>query len=195
MRSISCRFTPKPSKAEPIDSIHRTTGDVGYFCRSILLLEDNGPLAELLTVVLESQSLQVTHVTNGADGVRQVIANEFDAIICDMVMPNLTGDMFYKAVERTKPHLCRRFVFMTGYRSDPRWEDFIRKIDGIMLWKPFPLSNLLTALRTVIPRRPTDVGPAEHQLQGLGDRPAGNGASSTTKRRAVGSDSSGSVLA
>jgi DNA-binding response OmpR family regulator len=124
---------------------------------SILLLEDDGPLAELLTVFLEAQSLQVTHVTNGADGVRQIIANDFDAILCDMLMPNLPGDMFYMAVERTKRHLCRRFVFMSGYKGEPRWEDFIREVDGIMLWKPFPLSDLLNALRAVMRRSPAEV--------------------------------------
>jgi DNA-binding response OmpR family regulator len=123
---------------------------------SILLLEDNCNVAELLTIFLEAQSFQVTHVTNGADGVRQVMANDFDAIVCDMVMPNLPGDMFYKAVERTKPHLCRRFVFMTGYQADPRWAEFIRKVNGIMLWKPFPLSDLLTSIRTVMRRSPAD---------------------------------------
>jgi CheY-like chemotaxis protein len=58
---------------------------------------------------------QVTNVPLGAEGVQQVLASDFDAIVCDMVMPNFPGDMFYLAVQRARPHLCQRFIFITGH--------------------------------------------------------------------------------
>ena len=39
----------------------------------------------------------------GVEGVHEVLASEFDAILCDMQMPTLPGDMFYRAVERMRP--------------------------------------------------------------------------------------------
>jgi DNA-binding response OmpR family regulator len=135
-----------PAKAKPVEAIE-TWGD---FTPSLLMLEDNDAFAEVLNLFLESQSFQITRVTNGADGVRQIIAADFDAILCDLALPSLTGDQFYKAVERTKPHLCQRFVFMTGHREDAKWGNFVCEVGRIMLWKPFPLSDLLAALRIVI---------------------------------------------
>jgi hypothetical protein len=58
--------------------------------------------------------------------------------------------MFYLAVERTKPHLCKRFIFMTGHRGDPKIDEFIRRVKGLMLWKPFEMYMLTEAIQTVL---------------------------------------------
>jgi two-component system, NtrC family, sensor kinase len=85
--------------------------------------------------------------------VREIMARDFDLILCDLVMPNLPGDMFYLAVERTKQHLCKRFVFMTGHRADPKWDGFIRKVGGVVIWKPFSLPKLVTMMQQVLSKR------------------------------------------
>src|SRR5688500_5619919 len=96
--------------------------------KHILLLDDDADLIWTLKEVFESHNYQVTAVQNGVDGVKQVMAHDFDVILCDMLMPNLPGDMFYLAVERTKPHLCKRFVFISGHKGEPRIDAFIRKV-------------------------------------------------------------------
>ena len=70
-------------------------------------------------------------------------------------MPKMPGDMFYRAVERIRPHLCRRFLFMTGYKREPRIDSFIRDVNGNLLWKPFPLEDLMAAIRTVLAKAAT----------------------------------------
>jgi DNA-binding NarL/FixJ family response regulator len=64
-----------------------------------------------------------------------------------MVMPNLAGDMFYMAVERVKPHLCKRFLFMTGHQGERKIDDFIRSVRGLVLWKPFKTHVLMEAMQ------------------------------------------------
>jgi hypothetical protein len=66
-----------------------------------------------------------------------------------MVMPNLAGDMFYMAVERVKPHLCKRFLFMTGHRGDRKVDEFIRKVHGLILWKPFQSHVLMESIQAI----------------------------------------------
>jgi hypothetical protein len=58
--------------------------------------------------------------------------------------------MFYRAVERTKPSHCQRFIFITGYRGNEHIEDFIRKVNGTVLWKPFATQQLMDAIQGVI---------------------------------------------
>lgn len=67
-----------------------------------------------------------------------------------MVMPNLSGDMFYLAVERVRPHLCKRFIFMTGHREDHNWGAFAREKGCLILYKPFKFEVLLESIQTVI---------------------------------------------
>ena len=114
--------------------------------KTVLMLEDDPHCAEMLRQFLTSHSFHVTWVTNGADGVRKVLDRDFDIVLCDLAMPHLPGDMFYMAVERTKAHLCHRFVFMTGYAANPKYEAFIRKVKAPVLFKPFLLSDLLNMI-------------------------------------------------
>ena len=118
--------------------------------RTVLIVEDDPIMATMLKDFLEARSFHVTHVLGGAEGVQKVLAKDFDAILCDMVMPGFPGDMFYRAVERARPHLCKRFIFMTGHAGDTRIDTFIRNVRGLMLWKPFELHQVLEAIEGVI---------------------------------------------
>lgn len=114
--------------------------------KRVLLLEDDPDLKTLLTDFLEQNAYAVVAVPNGADGVREIIGSDFDAIVCDMMMPNLPGDMFYLAVERMRPHLCNRFIFMTGLQGTEKMNDFLGRVEGTMLPKPFQVDDLLEML-------------------------------------------------
>jgi DNA-binding response OmpR family regulator len=111
--------------------------------QKILLLEDDEAFKNLIKTFLEANFFQVVAVSNGVEGVREILASDFEIIICDMMMPNLPGDMFYLAVERMRPHLCSRFIFITGMRGDGKAAEFVRKINGTMLMKPFHVDDLL----------------------------------------------------
>ena len=117
--------------------------------KRILLLEDDERLTILIKGYLESNAYEVVAVTNGAEGVLSLAKEEFDIIICDMIMPKLPGDMFYFAVKKTKPHLCRRFIFISGYTDNSKINDFISQVSGTMLTKPFRMDELLEAVTVV----------------------------------------------
>ena len=118
--------------------------------KSILILEDEVEFALTLREYLESYSYKVTTARNGAEGLRHIMAADFDVIVCDMLMPTLAGDMFYLAVERTKPHLCKRFIFITGHRENPKVVEFLKKVRGITLFKPFQLHFLLENVQMLL---------------------------------------------
>ena len=114
------------------------------------MLEDETDLTDELAPFFESNGYRLVSVTNGVDGLKQIMATDFAVIICDMMMPSLPGDMFYRAVERTKPHLCKRFIFITGFKGNREIEEFIRKVKGVMLWKPFQVFELMEAIALVL---------------------------------------------
>ena len=117
--------------------------------RRVLLLEDDEMFKNIIKEFLESNLYDVVAVANGAEGVRAVLKEGFDIVICDMMMPKLPGDMFYTAIERMRPELCRRFIFITGHRGNERINDFIKKVRGTMLNKPFHMDDLLEAIAVV----------------------------------------------
>ena len=115
----------------------------------VLLLDDDVSFNQIITDFLTESGYTVVSVHGGADGIREVLAGDFAVILCDMVMPTLSGDMFYRAVERARPHLCSRFIFMTGHRCDAKINDFIRSIHANGLRKPFHLDDLLCTVRLI----------------------------------------------
>jgi CheY-like chemotaxis protein len=111
--------------------------------KKVLLLEDDPAFKEIIAEFLSEQGYDVKAVENGVEGVHEVLASDFEIILCDMLMPTLPGDMFYRAVERMRPHLCERFVFMTGYRGNQKVNEFIDTVNGTILTKPFHVDDLL----------------------------------------------------
>ena len=117
--------------------------------RKILVLDDEVALVDLTRAILEKSGYEVDTAFDGVQGIKKIMAGDYSVILCDMVMPNLDGEMFYTAVERVKPHLCKRFLFMTGYRGDRKVDDFIRKVRGLILWKPFQSHVLVESIQAV----------------------------------------------
>ena len=121
--------------------------------KSILLLDDDIDLANTLKQLLESHNFVVTTVGNGVDGVREIMRFDFDLIMCDMMMPRMPGDMFYFAVQRTKPHLCSRFIFITGYPDKPEVVHFLAGLpDAVVLNKPVSDEELIRTISFVLKR-------------------------------------------
>ncbi|GEM_PF-354341 len=119
--------------------------------KRILLLDDDIELADTLKLLLESHNFVVTTVNNGVEGLREIMALDFDLIMCDMMMPHMPGDMFYLAVQRTKPELCKRFIFITGYPDEPKVVAFLTKIDKpIVLRKPVNNDELIRTISYVL---------------------------------------------
>jgi CheY-like chemotaxis protein len=142
--SIRRHEAPKPEKVYEITDTGESVSHP-----NILILEDDVALAQQLKEALETEGYSVTVASNGADGLKKILAADFNLILCDMVMPNFPGDMFYLAVERARPQLCKRFIFMTGHQDDRKIEQFIQRIQGLMLWKPFPMNALFDAISVV----------------------------------------------
>jgi len=155
---IAAGGLPQPKPAAAKKTWERTVQTFGPDPESVLLLEDDAAFGESLQLFLESHSFFVTCVASGAEGLRQVATTDFDIILYDLVMPGLSGDQFYLAVERIKPYLCNRFVFMTDRPAEPKTDGFIRRVRGVVLWKPFPFTDLLTAITIAAQKIPDASG-------------------------------------
>jgi DNA-binding response OmpR family regulator len=134
---------PSGSLALPTLRVHPTPAEAASSCRKVLLLEDDPAFKEIMSDFLTESGFEVVAVQNGVEGVHQVLASDFEVILCDMMMPTLPGDMFFRAVERMRPHLCDRFVFMTGHRGNAKVNEFIENVHGTILTKPFGVDDVL----------------------------------------------------
>lgn len=115
----------------------------------LLLVEDEPELLQILSQHFADSGYAVEVAANGAEALRRVIGSDFDVIVCDMVLPRLPGNMFYYAVQRVKPGLCDRFVFITGHGESPDVREFLTSMSERVIAKPFNLEDLDSAVRDV----------------------------------------------
>ena len=67
---------------------------------------------------------------------------EVDAIVCDVMMPNLGGADLYQSVQERWPALAPRIIFMTGGTLSDRVQRIIGNSGRPVLEKPFDLHIL-----------------------------------------------------
>ncbi|MDB4989644.1 MAG: sensor hybrid histidine kinase [Myxococcaceae bacterium] len=66
---------------------------------------------------------------------------EFDVILCDLMMPRFDGVALYEAVFAKNPHLLQRIVFSSGGPTSPRYQDFAKLPSITFFDKPIPHAN------------------------------------------------------
>src|SRR5882724_8354915 len=115
----------------------------------VLLLEDRDDFREVLHDHLAFRSYEVTSVRSGVEGLREIMKGAFDLIICDMMIPQVGGEMFYWAVTRVRPATARRFIFFTGHKNNPAMEFFFGRVNATVLIKPFKLAALDSTIHGV----------------------------------------------
>jgi two-component system sensor kinase len=118
--------------------------------KHVLIVDDNLELAQTYKLLLEAHNYTASTANNGVLALKHILHKEVDAVVCDLRMPQLEGDMFYITAERVKPDLCQRFVFITGLADDPKYQSFASKVESPVLHKPVTIETLVAALEKVL---------------------------------------------
>ena len=101
---------------------------------------------------LESNQFEVHITSRGAHALRAILENDFAAVICDTTVPNFPFDTFYMAVERIRPSLLSRFIFLIESETDPRVVEFIERVDGLKVWHPIEMTELFQMIEIILGR-------------------------------------------
>jgi len=120
--------------------------------KHVLLVDDDLELAATYKELIEAHGYDVSTAANGVLAIKHFLNHNVDAIVCDLKMPELEGDMFYAAIQRIQPGLHKRFVFITAVADDPTFEIFISKVKSPVLRKPVPIDRLLAEIKRVAGR-------------------------------------------
>lgn len=108
----------------------------------VLIIDDEAKLAWTLRMALSDQHDVVT-MASGREAVAAIERGEsFDLILCDLMMPELSGMDVYDAVARLRPEILHRFVFMTGGAFTERARAFLQDPKVRRLEKPFLIQDV-----------------------------------------------------
>jgi nitrogen-specific signal transduction histidine kinase/CheY-like chemotaxis protein len=113
----------------------------------ILIIDDEPLLGQTLLYAFKGRH-QVSICTSGRAALRQLEQDaQFNLVLCDLMMPDVSGAAVFEAVKRDHPELVARFVFMTGGAFTDRAREFLAQYAGVQLEKPFNISDIEKILR------------------------------------------------
>ena len=118
-------------------------------CR-ILVVDDDAKIRGLLMRVLRMDDHEVTPAESVRDALATLQYREFDLVLTDLMMPELTGRDLYEALVRRQPAMADRVVFFTGAALTADQEAFFRRVGRIVLRKPFRLDEVRGAIRQAL---------------------------------------------
>lgn len=118
---------------------------------SILVIEDEKRVADLLKIGLEENGYQVMVAYDGEMGLRLFQNNAFQLVISDIILPKLNGFEVCQQIRKTDDHIPILMLTALG-TADDKLEGFDVGADDYMV-KPFDFRELLARVRVLLKRR------------------------------------------
>jgi DNA-binding response OmpR family regulator len=137
--------------------------------RTVLLVDDDVTLRELLAEALEREGVRVLRAGNGEEGVAAALTGKPDLIISDIVMPEMDGWEFCQTLRTLPSTKAVPFLFLSSLDQAPEKLLALRLGADDYLTKPFHLSTILARVQGLIGRvekREQVLGGAEGEFGG-----------------------------
>jgi signal transduction histidine kinase len=108
---------------------------------SVLVVEDEPALCRVLERLLAPH--RVTTVMRAREALARIRAGErFSIVLCDLMMPEMTGMEFYDELVRDESAVVNRVVFMSGGVLTSHARDFLERVPNVRLEKPLDTARL-----------------------------------------------------
>src|SRR4051794_6291632 len=118
--------------------------------KAVLVVDDDKQLASALEWILKDENYLVDVAFDGEEAMLKVKVHEYDAVICDLMMPRLRGDKFYLQAKALRPDLENRFIFITGFAAESEMKDFLSEHHLKHLAKPFKIQELIDCVKKLL---------------------------------------------
>jgi DNA-binding response OmpR family regulator len=108
----------------------------------ILVADDDQALQVLLNVILSRAGFTVDFASNGLEALEKINADSYDAVMLDLILPQVSGLEILDHLQREKPDGLRKVIILTGASRG-----VIEKVNGFrvhaLLRKPFDIEEVI----------------------------------------------------
>jgi signal transduction histidine kinase/CheY-like chemotaxis protein len=118
----------------------------------ILVVDDEGAVSRSIHRLLSSEHEVISTASAGEALAWIGSGRAFDVVLCDVMMPHMTGAELYQEIARTRPALAERVVFITGGAFTSGTREFLARCANACLEKPIDPRALAAAVRSLVDR-------------------------------------------
>jgi PAS domain S-box-containing protein len=126
-----------PATSPPAAPVGTTTGG-----GRILVIDDEAIIGKVVQRTLTPQH-RVTVTTSASEALEWLRAGaEYDVILCDVMMPQMTGIVFHEELTKVRPRDADRIIFLTGGAFTATAREFLDRVPNQRVDKPFDATHL-----------------------------------------------------
>jgi len=118
----------------------------------VLVIDDDDHMRSALVRAFRTH--EVTACGDARAGLAALAEDEFDLVLCDLMMPDLTGMDFYEQAKERWPERVSSIVFLTGGAFSERAQLFLSQTECRCLFKPVALPTLRALVSSSVEQRP-----------------------------------------
>jgi len=123
--------------------------------KKVLIVDDEEVIRKLLRIHLVKWGYEVREAVDGTQAIEQIGKDDFDLLICDILMPNMDGWQVLKEVKSNPKTKDMPVIVLTAKNQD---NDMFKGYDlgaSYYMTKPFTKDQLLYGLRLMFEENPT----------------------------------------
>jgi len=143
------RTEAKASNVRAHPAMHKTDTETTVPGARILLVEDDPRVRTATVGALEDLGYDPIACSSGAEALALFDSMEFDLVISDVIMPEMTGPEMVREIKSRRDDIA--VLFVTGYVGEGEGDDLI---GYDLLRKPFTVNTLSNAVSAALARRP-----------------------------------------
>ncbi|WP_224369124.1 two-component regulator propeller domain-containing protein [Hyalangium versicolor] len=148
-RGTMFRVTLPVARGEAVPVPRAVESKEGVLMRGRVLVVDDDPLVSSALRRTLSREHDVEVVVSSRRALEMLSSSQasYDVILCDLMMPEMTGMELHAQLAKAAPQQAERMVFVTGGAYTPAAQEFLERVPNPRLEKPFEPENLRARVR------------------------------------------------
>jgi CheY-like chemotaxis protein len=150
---VAAHVTAPPS-SDPFGALaseRRSSGTVRVDSPTLLLVDDDMTVLSGFRRCLQTEDIAVEFALSGGQALRRLLSDKPpDVVVCDMLLPDISGVDVYRRAVAADPSYRQRFAVATGASKNPAIASFLATFTGPVLHKPVDPGELSRAVQTCL---------------------------------------------
>ena len=92
----------------------RSPDEAASEMRTALVVDDQDQVRAMLKMVMEALGFAVDVAGSGEEALPFLDGGHYDAVLCDLMMPSMSGHDLFNVCQQQNPEVASRFVFVSG---------------------------------------------------------------------------------
>ncbi|OGW62690.1 MAG: hypothetical protein A2V83_10400 [Nitrospirae bacterium RBG_16_64_22] len=121
----------------------------------ILAVDDEAVILDIIRDTFSANGNEVRTAASGREAIDILGTEDFDLVLSDIKMPDMSGIELYDWIRESRPYLARRVLFITGDVVDVTTQDLLSVSGRPYIAKPFRIAELIQKAQEIVSAEPT----------------------------------------